>query len=74
MTQRRPILYLLIPGCRSASREQFREHRGFRSHLVADASGAPVLRDQGPDRPAGHGKADLCRRPTVSEESPNSLG
>ena len=25
---------------------------------VADASGAPVLRDQGPERPAGHGKAD----------------
>jgi hypothetical protein len=31
---------------------------GFRSRLVADASGAPVLRDQGSDRPAGHGKAD----------------
>jgi hypothetical protein len=29
-----------------------------RSRLVADAFGAPVLRDQGPDRPAGHGKAD----------------
>src|SRR5829696_7056010 len=26
--------------------------------FVADAFGAPVLRDQGPDRPAGHGKAD----------------
>jgi hypothetical protein len=23
-----------------------------------DACGAPVLRDQGPERPAGHGKAD----------------
>jgi hypothetical protein len=32
---------------------------GFRSRLVADAIGAPVLRDQGPDRPAGHGKADV---------------
>jgi hypothetical protein len=31
---------------------------GFRSRSVADAFGAPVLRDQGPDRPAGHGKAD----------------
>jgi hypothetical protein len=30
----------------------------FRSRPVADASGAPVLRDQGPDRPAGHSKAD----------------
>ena len=30
---------------------------GLRS-LVADAFGAPVLRDQGPDRPAGHGKDD----------------
>jgi hypothetical protein len=30
----------------------------FRSRSVADACGAPVLRDQGPDRPAGHGKAD----------------
>jgi hypothetical protein len=29
-----------------------------RSRLVADAFGAPVRRDQGPDRPAGHGKAD----------------
>src|SRR5215211_3334567 len=26
--------------------------------LVADASGAPVLRAQGSDRPAGHGKAN----------------
>jgi len=26
--------------------------------LVADISGALVLRDQGPDRPAGYGKAD----------------
>jgi hypothetical protein len=35
------------------------QHRlGFRSCPVADACGAPVLRDQGPDRPAGHGKAD----------------
>ena len=25
---------------------------------VVDACGAPVLRDQGPERPAGHGKAD----------------
>jgi hypothetical protein len=32
---------------------------GVRSRLVADAFGAPVLRDQGSDRPAGHGKADI---------------
>jgi uncharacterized protein with GYD domain len=32
--------------------------RGFRSRPVADAFGAPVLRDQGSDRPAGHGKTD----------------
>jgi hypothetical protein len=48
MPKRRPILYSLIPGCRGPSREQSREHRGFRSRLVADASGAPALRDQGP--------------------------
>jgi hypothetical protein len=35
-----------------------RTERGFRSRPVADASGAPVLRDQRPDRPAEHGKAD----------------
>jgi hypothetical protein len=29
-----------------------------RSRLVAAASGAPVLRDQGPDWPIGHGNAD----------------
>jgi hypothetical protein len=31
----------------------------FRFRPVADACGAPVLRDQGPDRPAEHGKADM---------------
>jgi hypothetical protein len=31
---------------------------GLWSRPVADAIGAPVLRDQVPDRPAGHGKAD----------------
>jgi hypothetical protein len=30
----------------------------IRSRLVADAFGAPVLRDRGPDRPAGHGNVD----------------
>ena len=30
---------------------------------VADASGAPVLRDQGSEQPAGHGKADPSRDP-----------
>jgi hypothetical protein len=39
---------LAHPGCGGASGEQSREHPGFRSRLVADASGAPVLRDQGP--------------------------
>ena len=37
-----------IPECCGVSREQSREHRGFRSRPVADACGAPVLRDQGP--------------------------
>jgi hypothetical protein len=32
----------------------------LRSCPVADALGAPVFRDQGPDGPAGHGKADQC--------------
>jgi hypothetical protein len=31
---------------------------GFRSRLAADACSAPVLRDQGLDRPAGHGEAE----------------
>ncbi len=35
----------------------------FRFRPVADACGAPVVRDQGPDRPAGHGKADPSRDP-----------
>jgi hypothetical protein len=39
---------------------------GLRSRLVADACGAPVLPDQGPDCRAAHDKADLCWRPTVS--------
>jgi hypothetical protein len=52
-----PLLLTEGVGTRPVS-EQSREHRGFRSRLVADASGAPVLRDQGPDRPAGHGKVD----------------
>ena len=30
----------------------------FRFRPVADACGAPVLRDQSPDRPAEHGKTD----------------
>jgi hypothetical protein len=46
---------------------------GFRSRLVADAFGAPVLRDQGPDRPAGHGKADLSPRLTAEVSCPSSL-
>jgi hypothetical protein len=45
------VLYPLISGCCGASREQSCEHRGFRSRLEADAPGAFVLRDQGPDRP-----------------------
>jgi hypothetical protein len=28
--------------------------------------GAPVLRDQGPDRPAGHGKADAGLDPMIT--------
>jgi hypothetical protein len=57
MLKPRPVLSLLIQGCRGVSREQSREHRGFRSHPVADASGAPVLRDQGPiGRPGTQGR------------------
>jgi hypothetical protein len=48
MRERRPILCSPISGCHGASREQSREHRGLRSRLVADAFGAPVLRNQGP--------------------------
>jgi hypothetical protein len=62
--QRRPILYSLIPGGRGACREH-----GFRSRPVADAIGAPVLRDQGPDRLAGHGKADQRLAQTASLSS-----
>jgi hypothetical protein len=40
------------------------DRAGVRSRLVADVFGAPVLRDKGPDRPAGHGKADSCPRPS----------
>ena len=43
---------------------------GFRARPVADAFGAPVLRDQGPDRPAGHGKADASlHQPTTCSQS-----
>ena len=42
-----PLLLTEGVGTRPVS-EQSREHRGFRSRLVADASGAPVLREQGP--------------------------
>jgi hypothetical protein len=34
---------------------------GLRSRLVADDFGAPALRDSGPDRPAGQGRADWRR-------------
>ena len=47
MLRRRPILYPFIPGCRDPSREQTREHRGSGPVRVADACGAPVLRDHG---------------------------
>jgi hypothetical protein len=32
----------------------------LRELVAQDPALAPVLRDQGPDRPAGHGKADHC--------------
>jgi hypothetical protein len=44
--------------CGSQSAHGPRADRGVRSRTVADASGAPVLRDQGPIGPAGHGKDD----------------
>jgi hypothetical protein len=37
------------------------QYGSARCSKVADSSDAPVLRDQGPDRPAGHGKADHSR-------------
>ena len=37
---------------------QPKDEVGLPVQLVADASRAPVLRDQGSIRPAGHGKAD----------------
>jgi hypothetical protein len=48
MPPRCSVLSPLIPGCRGPSREQLREHRGFRSRPVADACGAPVICGQGP--------------------------
>jgi hypothetical protein len=47
------------PGASRATRTPARTEGPIRP--VADASSAPVLRDQGPDRPAGHGNADPCR-------------
>ncbi len=50
---------------------------GFRSRPVADAIGAPVLRDQGSERPTGHGKADPYARigpPPDQTCQPNSHG
>jgi hypothetical protein len=46
---------------------------GLRSLLVADAFGAPVLRDQGTDRPAGHGKADPSLDPLHAMQFPPPL-
>ena len=66
MAEGRPSPYRLIPVCRGPSREQSREHRGLRSRLVADAFGAPVLRDQGQigqrgmARPIGAERTDEC--------------
>jgi hypothetical protein len=54
LTQRvRPVL-----GDHCVVGKPLQTARQFFRSLVADASGAPVLRDQGPDRSAGHGKAD----------------
>jgi hypothetical protein len=57
------------PGVPGVTRTQHGPRPG--PVLVADASGAPVLRDQGPDRPAGHGKADasLDRPPACKARS-----
>jgi len=71
MSQRRPILYPLIPGCCGPSREQSREHLGFRSRPVADASGAPVLRDQGPIGWPGTARPmQAPRGPAATDRSP----
>jgi hypothetical protein len=53
MPQRRPTLCSLIPGCRGASREQSREHRGFRSCRVTDDFGAPAVATRDQLRPLG---------------------
>jgi len=68
MTQRRPRLYRSVPAPGGASREQSREHRG--SGLVRSWTPvAPVLRDQGPDRPAGTARPITAsgKRPPVPE-------
>jgi hypothetical protein len=56
MLKRRPVLYSLIPVYRGPSREQPSEPSGFRFRPVADAFGAPVVRDQGSviERTAGY--------------------
>jgi hypothetical protein len=54
----------VVPSCTRASRRGVARpvsnlvSIGVRPRLLADASGAPVPRDQGPKRSAGHGKAD----------------
>jgi hypothetical protein len=58
----RPVLYPLMPGCRGLSREHL-VSIGLWSRLVADASGAPVLRDQGPIGRPGTARPMQVRRP-----------
>ena len=62
MPEPRPVLYPLVPGCRGASREQPREHWGFRSRPVADAFGvrSSATRDRSAGR-ARQGRCSPCR-------------
>jgi hypothetical protein len=62
MREGRPTLYRLIPGCRGASREQSREHRGSDPgwSRMPSAPGSFATRDQ-IDQP-GMGEADSRRR------------
>jgi hypothetical protein len=69
-----PLLLTEGVGTRPVS-EQSREHRGFRSRLVADASGAPVLCDQGPIGRPGTARSIpvCCGRPrSIANTNPSS--
>jgi len=49
--------------CGPSTDQHHRATAGSGAVRARTPPGAPVLRAQGPDRPAGHGKADASRRP-----------